>query len=575
MRYFARILALGAAITLIVYGMLQPVGQDQRWLLALWISAPLLLLFGRLALPAPPRGTAHSLYNVGLVVAVGFGLLSLQLMRQQFVRAAEISDTVYVDEQTGQTTSNVRRVIETLRVRRGKMLDRTGALLVDTAVVAHSYAARTYPLTQQYDPAAFSNLIGFFSPRFGQSGLEATYGSYLNGERDTYSQLRNTLLGKPQVGDDLRLTIDARLQAEAMRLLSDHGRGSVVVLNPKTGAVLAMASNPGFDASQLAFNPAADRDQESARIDAYWKQINSEGAGQPLLNRPTQGRYPPGSTFKTVTAVGALEHPNEAMPDDIRCFNELDTGEPGAPPVVNAVQDLASLTGDPSNLEKVYAYSCNVAFAQYAQRLGPQLLAEAANAFDIYEPKDAPDTYGGFTDLPTEPSTLYKDFGFLNNKAALADTGFGQGQLEVTPLQMAMVAAAIGNDGWMMQPYLVEQITRPDGSLVVARGPRAIRRAVPSAIAARMRKNMRAGVEYGFGKAAQQVDPAIALVGGKSGTAEHGAGSTPHAWFIALAPFDQPRYAVAVMVESGGEGSRVGAQLAGDVIKAAFDLDVK
>ena len=90
-----------------------------------------------------------------------------------------------------------------------------------------------------------------------------------------------------------------------------------------------------------------------------------------------------------------------------------------------------------------------------------------------------------------------------------------------------------------------------------------------------MRKNMRAGVEYGFGKAAQQVDPAVALVGGKSGTAEHGAGSTPHAWFIALAPFDQPRYAVAVMVESGGEGSRVGAQLAGDVIKAAFDLDVK
>jgi peptidoglycan glycosyltransferase len=349
----------------------------------------------------------------------------------------------------------------------------------------------------------------------------------------------------------------------------------VVVLNPKTGAVLAMASNPSFDASQLAFNSAADRDQENARIDAYWKQINSEGAGQPLLNRPTQGRYPPGSTYKTVTAIAALEHPDEARPDDIRCFNEYDSGEPGAPPVVNAVQDLASLTGDPSNLEKVYAYSCNVAFAQYAQRLGPQLMAETASAFDIYEPKDAPDTYSGFTDLPTEPSTLYKDFGFLNNKAGLADTGYGQGQLETTPLQMAMIAAAIGNDGWMMQPYLVDQITRPDGSLVVAHGPRAIRRAVPSAIAARMRKNMRAGVEYGFGKAAQQVDPAIALVGGKSGTAEHGAGSTPHAWFIALAPFDQPRYAVAVMIESGGEGSRVGAQLAGDVIKAAFDLDVK
>jgi peptidoglycan glycosyltransferase len=575
MRYFARLLALGAALALIVYGMIQPVDQDQRWLLALWLAAPLLLLFARLARPAPPRGTARSLYNLGLVVSVGFGLLSLQLMRQQFVRAGEISDAVYVDDQTGQTTSNVRQVIQSLRVQRGKMLDRTGALLIDTAVVGNSFASRTYPLAQQFDPAAFGNIVGFFSPRFGQSGLEATYGSYLSGERDTYSQLRNTLLGRPQVGDDLRLTIDARLQAESTRLLSAYGRGSVVVLDPKTGAVLAMASNPGFDPSQLAFNPAADRDQENARIDAYWKQINSEGAGQPLLNRPTQGRYPPGSTFKTVTAVGVLEHPNEGTPDDIRCFNQLDTGEPGAPPVVNAVPDLFTLTGDPSNLERVYAYSCNVAFAQYALRLGPRLLAETASAFDIYEPRDAPDSYGGFTDLPTEASTLYKDFGFLNNKAALADTGFGQGQLETTPLQMAMVAAAIGNDGWMMQPYLVEKITRPDGSLVVARGPRAIRRALPSAIAARMRRNMRAGVEYGFGKAAQQVDPAIALVGGKSGTAEHGPGTTPHAWFIALAPFDQPRYAVAVMVESGGEGSRVGAQLAGDVIRAAFELDVK
>jgi penicillin-binding protein A len=575
MRYVARFLALGAALALIVYGMLQPVEQDQRWLLSLWIAAPLLLLFARLALPAPPRGTARSLYNLGLVVGVGFGLLSLQLMRQQFVRAADISNTVYVDEQTGQTTSNVRQVIKSLRVRRGKMLDRTGAPLVDSTVVDDNFVARTYPLSQQYDPTAFSNIVGFFSPRFGQSGLEATYGSYLSGERDTFSQVRDTLLGRPQTGDDLLLTIDARLQAEAMRLLREYGRGSVVVLDPKTGAVLAMVSNPGFDASQLAFNPAADREQENARIDDYWNQINSEGAGQPLLNRPTQGRYPPGSTFKTVVAVGALEHPNEAKPDDIRCFNEYDTGEPGAPPVVNAVPDLASLTGDPSNLERVYAYSCNVAFAQYALRLGPQLLAETAKSFDIYEPKDALDIYGGFTDLPTAPSTLYKDYGFLSNRAGLADTGYGQGQLETTPLQMAMVAAAIGNDGWMMEPYLVEKITRPDGSLVVARGPRAIRRAMSGAIAAQMRKNMRAGVEYGFGKAAQQVDPSIALVGGKSGTAEHGAGTTPHAWFIALAPFDQPRYAVAVMVESGGEGSRVGAQLAGSVIKAAFDLDVK
>jgi peptidoglycan glycosyltransferase len=572
MRHFARVLAFIIALALIGYGMIQPVEQDGRWLLALWLSAPLLLIAVRLSLPSQPRGTSRSLQNIALLVALGFVLLSLQLLRQQFIRADEIANNVHLDEQTGQTTSNVRQVIQSLRVQRGKMLDRNGMVLVDSQVVNNSYVVRSYPLANQFDPAAFGNIVGYFSDRFGQSGLESTYGAYLSGNRDSFARLRDSILGKPQVGDDLHLTIDARLQAASKQLLDARGLGSVVVLDPKTGAVLAMASNPGFDPSILAFNPAADRASENQRIQEYWTRINADDAGQPLLNRPTQSRYAPGSTFKTVTAVGVLEHPREGKPDDIRCFNELET-EPGAPPVVNAVADLSSLTGDPSDLKRVYAYSCNVAFAQYALRLGPQLLAETAAEFDIYEPRDAPELYGGFTDLQTVPSMLYREPGFLNRKAALADTGFGQGQLQITPLQMAMVAAAVANDGWMMQPYLVEKITRPDGSIIVARGPRAIRHAISSSVAATMRAYMRAGVEFGFGKAAQQVDPNVALVGGKSGTAEHGAGTIPHAWFIAIAPVDNPRYAVAVMVENGRDGASVGARLAGDVIKAAFDLE--
>lgn len=572
MRHFVRVLAFVAAIGLIGYGMLQPVEQDGRWLLALWIAGPLLMVAARLSLPPQPRGTSRSLQNLGLLVSLGFVMLSIQLLRQQFVRADDIYNNVHVDEQTGQTTSNVRQVIQSLRVQRGKMIDRTGMVLVDSQIVNNTYAVRSYPLANQFDPAAFSNIVGYFSDRFGQSGLEATYGSYLSGERDSFVRMRDTILGKPQVGDDLHLTIDARLQAAAKQLLDARGVGSVVVLDPKTGAVLAMVSNPGFDPSQLAFNPAADRAAENQRIESYWNQINADDAGQPLLNRPTQSRYAPGSTFKTVTAVGVLEHPSEGQPDDIHCFNQLET-EPGAPPVVNAVVDLANFTGEPSDLKRVYAYSCNVAFAQYALRLGPKLLAQTAAEFDIYEPRDAPETYGGFTDLPTVPSTLYREAGFLNRKAALADTGFGQGQLQITPLQMAMVAAAVANDGWMMEPYLVEKITRPDGSVVVARAPRTIRHAISSNVAATMRANMRAGVEFGFGKAAQQVDPSVALVGGKSGTAEHGAGTVPHAWFIAIAPVDNPRYAVAVMVENGRDGAGVGARLAGDVLKAAFDLE--
>jgi penicillin-binding protein A len=342
----------------------------------------------------------------------------------------------------------------------------------------------------------------------------------------------------------------------------------VVVLNPQTGAVLAMASAPTFNPSGLAFDAASeDRAAENARVAEYWRQLNADDAGQPLINRPTQGRYPPGSTYKAVTAVGTLEHQAEARPDEIACPNER--------PVVNAVNDLEGVirrVGEP-NLERVFAFSCNTAFAEYALRLGRDLMVETAARFDIVTPDKADERYSGFRDLATEVSTLVAQPGFLNREPALADTGYGQGQLQVTPLQMALVAAAIANDGVMPTPYLVDRITRPDGSLVIRQVPSTIRRSMSAATAATMRRNMRAVVEYGFGQAAQGVSPAVALVGGKSGTAEHGVGLPTHAWYIAFAPLEQPRYAVAVMIENGGEGSSTGAAAAGQVLAAAFALE--
>ncbi|KPV48400.1 peptidoglycan glycosyltransferase, partial [Kouleothrix aurantiaca] len=242
MRQAARVLTFALAVALIAYGMFQPVEQDSRWLLALWLAAPLLLVAARLSLPTQPRGISRSIQNLGLLVALGFVLLSIQLLRQQFVRADDIANTVHVDDATGQTTSNVRQVIQSLRVQRGKMRDTNGVLLVDTEIVDGKYAVRRYPLTQQFDPSAFSNVVGFFSDRFGPSGLEATYDSYLSGERDSYNRLRDSIMNRPQLGDDLQLTIDARLQAAAKNLLDARGIGSVVVLDPQTGAVRAMVS---------------------------------------------------------------------------------------------------------------------------------------------------------------------------------------------------------------------------------------------------------------------------------------------------------------------------------------------
>lgn len=562
-----RTLCLAGALGLIGYGIIQPVEAEVRWLLCLWVAGPLLWLAAWLSAPPVQRGLANSVYNLGLVVLAGFVMLSLQLLRQQVVRA----DAIYYFVATGpdgSSTSNVRPVLDSQRVLRGKMLDRRGMVLVDSEAVA-GFARRTYPLAEPYDPRAFSNLVGFFSTRYGQSGLEASYAEYLTGQRgNEWARLRERFLGGAPQGNDLTLTINAELQARAAAYLGGRS-GSVVVLDPRSGAVLAMVSSPGFDPRGLSFDPGApDWQAENQRISAYWAQITSDGAGQPLLNRPTQGVYPPGSTYKTVTAVGVLEHPAVGRPDDITC-PETYVPQEGAPPVRNAVQGLATLTGNPSDLERVYAYSCNTAFAQYALRLSPDRMTELARRFDILAPQRTMASYSEFTALPTSQSLLYVDPGFLNYPRALADTGYGQGQLLVTPLQMALVASAVANDGVMMQPYLVQRIARPDGGTIREYRPRAIRRTMSSQTSRAMLAHMAAVAEYGFGKSVSSFVPGIAI-GGKSGTAEHVPGAVPHAWFLAVGPLDNPRYAVAVMVESGGEGSSVGAELAGQVLAAAF-----
>ena len=560
-------LALLIALGLLGYGILQPVERDGTWLICLWSAAPLIGVAAWIGQPPAPRGLARSVSNLGLIVLVGFVLLSLQLLRQQFVRASLIYNHVAYDVD-GSTTSNVRPVIASQRILRGRILDRNDVVLVDSEQVG-DFARRTYPLAGLYDPAAFSNIVGFFSPRYGYSGLERTYDDFLTGERgNAWERLRDQLMGAQRRGNNLKLTINADLQARAAEALGGR-TGSVVVLDPRSGAVLAMVSRPGFDPGQLAFNPAApDREAENLRVSQYWGFLNSDGSGQPLLNRAAQGVYPPGSTYKTVTAVGALEYPEPGGPNSITCPQTYNP-QPDAPPVVNAVDGLASLTGDPTDLERVYAYSCNTAFAQYATRLGAERMAEIARRFDIYPPQDAPASYDAFSDLPTAASLLYVDPGFLNQPRALADTGYGQGQLLVTPLQMAMVAAAIANDGVMMRPYLVQEITRPNGERIRETGPQPIRRAMSEQTARAMLANMGAVAQYGFGESVSDWVPGIA-VGGKSGTAEHVPGATPHAWFIAVGPLEEPRYAVAVMVESGGEGSSTGAQLAGQVLAAAF-----
>lgn len=560
---FMRRILLWSIIIPLGYGMTRPPEEEWVWLLCLWVSIipATILALQQIPMNLKIDQSHRALQSLTIVFIIGFGLLSLQLLRQQVVWSQYLSDKVVILPSTGEAYSNVRHVMADARVHRGQMIDRTGLVLVDTMVADDGRTARTYPLK---NPTAFVSLLGVVSPRYGVSGLEASYEDYLTGNRNALGQFFRELNNEPAQGDNVELTIDARLQQASYELLA--GRvGSVVVIEPATGAILAMASSPSYNPYDLTLDLNADRIADQTRITANWARLTSPDANQPLLNRAIQGRYPPGSTFKLVTAAAVLENASITNPDEITCPETFET-EVGAPPVVNAVAKLGDRTGNPASFRKVLAYSCNTAFAQYALRLGSVRFISSAERMGFVLPSRTREAIG-LQDLPTEPSTLYVQPDFLTRPAALADTGYGQGELQVTPLQMAMVTALIANDGVMMQPYVVQRVVRTNGNELYRHRAIALRRAISANTARMMRDAMRFTITDGFGGSAQIGVPAN--IGGKSGTAEYGA-ETPHAWFVAIAPIEQPRFAVAVMLEGGGEGSGVGAQLAGQVLQAAF-----
>ncbi len=547
---------------MLIYGMSQPPERESTWLWCLWLaSIPAgYLAFSQIPLRLRVNTIQRSLQALTVIMGLGFGMLSLELLRQQVIWSQYLADAVAVNAESGETSSNVRHVMAANRVHRGSMRDRNGTIIVDTTVGADGRTARSYPVDT---PAAFAPIVGFVSPRYGVSGIEATYADYLSGSRNPLGQIFRMFRRDAVRGDDVVLTIDAQLQQAVYAFLGNRV-GSVVVLNPRSGAILAMASSPSYDPRDMTPELGADPVADQLRLDAAWQRMLQSDANEPLLNRAIQGRYPPGSTFKIVTAAAVLEHAGIAQPDDITC-PETFQSEPGAPPVVNAIPNLNAKTGNPASLRSVVAFSCNTAFAQYALRLGATRLVSSAERFGFVTPEKQ---NGAVTlsDLQTLSSLLSVDDGFLAIPAAIADTGFGQGQLLVTPLQMALVAATIANDGVLMQPYVVERVVNQQNAALYSHITRPIRRAVSSLNAIRIRDSMRYAVTDGFGTAAQ--NQGVITVAGKSGTAENPTG-IPHAWFIAYAPAENPLYAVAVMLEYGGEGSNAGATLAGQVLAAA------
>ena len=546
--------------------------SDNFWLVCLAVTGIALLGFLWLNrddskikpnLLPPEERLRHNIQRVSSVIIVGFLLISFQLLREQLVAADNIEKPFNGVDAKGNPVSveDPRLVTEALANQRGRIFDSAGNQIAGIQVSKYGLVKRTYapnsPTTQ---------LLGYFSPTiFGNSGLEASYDDYLSGKSgNAFAGLQNDLLHEPTVGNDLYLTIDPTLQQVAYNALGQTN-GSIVLLDGKTGAVLAMVGYPNFDPSTLVFDPTVDDSlwpQEIKDIQTRWDAYNNPKGNQPLLVRPTSGLYIPGSIFKTITLSGMLEtgrtQPTSTWQDPgYFIINSHRIEDPNRPD-----KNITTWTS-----QQGYMFSLNAVFAQMGVQMGGQSLDDYTSRFGFG--KDLP------FDLPTAQSQSHNsgEPDYLSNPVAQAETGFGQGEILMTPLHAALVAAAIGRgDGVLPKPYLVQQIKTRDGGVIQQTQPSTWLQAIQPQTANTVRDIMIASATDGWvGLEGGNLSKNGAVVGGKTGTAENG-NNVENAWYIAWATKGDRLFAVAALVDHkvGGEGLSDAMPKANKVLTAAL-----
>ncbi len=466
-------------------------------------------------------------------------VLALSLSYWQIIRANDL---------TTDARYNAYRLSEAEKsIKRGRILDRDGNVLARTEEIGDK-TRRVYTIP------SLAQVIGFHSAIYGDTGIENKFSGYLLGQvgLDQLKAAIDDLLHRPRIGSDVVLTIDSELQDVAAKAMG-QGKGAVVVMNPKTGEILAMVSNPYFDPN---------------KVDEDWKKIRND-PNSPLLNRAMQGLYVPGSTFKTVTLTAALDT-GATNPSEV--FNyDMQTDEHGKPyhtlnvdgyEVYCANHGMTSPGHAALSLADAYATSCNVTFASLGLRLGSERLTDYARRFGLESTIPM--------ELNVTPSKLSSGPNLLaTNRPLLAATSFGQGQLEVTPLQLATIAATIARGGTSPEPYLVKEIRTGD-SVEETGHPRNWRTVMSPQTAKEVTEIMVHSVDVGWASGAQI--PGV-RVAGKTGTAEVSPDELPHAVFIGFAPADDPIVAVAVVRENAGTASAQAVPVAKKIMEAALSRE--
>ena len=483
------------------------------------------------------------LRRVAFAVLALFGALLVNVNYLQVVRADKLEND----------PRNSRVLLRTYEQERGPISVLSGGQQTRIAF-SEDTGGRLRYLRKYPGGPDYAHVTGFVSLVYGTpQGVERAADEVLTGDDDRLfvRRLSDYVTGREPAGGSVVVTIDPEAQTAAARGLEGK-RGAVVALDPKTGAVLAMASAPTYSPERLSSH-------DPAAIRAYYDELTSD-EDEPLLNRAISQTYPPGSTFKVVTAAAALEAGVISGDGTAPSPRELDL------PQTN--QNLRNFggtacSGETSTLADALRISCNTYFGNLGLQLADGQLRDTAQAFGFGE--------DGF-DAPT-PVAVSRFPDELNPPQA-AQSGIGQFDVRATPLQMAMVAAGIANGGEVMRPYVIREVQAPDLSRLDLAAPEVYGQATTPEIAGQVAEAMEQVVARGSGTAAQIAGVRVA---GKTGTAQQGEGRNPHAWFIAFAPAEDPRVAVAVVIEDGGSlgseatGGRLAAPIARDVMRAVLD----
>ncbi|HWL99996.1 MAG TPA: penicillin-binding protein 2 [Nocardioidaceae bacterium] len=480
------------------------------------------------------------------LLSIGCILLFLALLLNanfvQFVNAGDLNDD------SGNS-----------RVQEAEFSRERGPILVADDPVAQSRPVkdrfeflRTYSKAKQY-----AHLTGYYSYIYGSSGLELTQNEILSGSdpRLFVNRVIDLVTSQEPQGGSALLTIDRAAQRAAYQgllALPGTAEGAVVALEPATGNVLAMASSPSYNPNRLAGH-------DFGKTGKAWKELNS-APRDPMFNRAIQGRFPPGSTFKLVTASAALES-GDYTPD--------------SPVTGTAVLDLPLTTtsmvnesggscgADTITLRTALAVSCNTAFADLGMTIGAKRIGEQAQQYgfgqDVFD--DLPgDVESVFPRNPDEPQTAF--------------SAIGQFDVAATPLQMAMVVSGIANDGVVMKPQLVSELRSPDLETLEEVEPEELSQATSTETAEQMQSMMVSVTNEGTGSTG--AIPGIE-VGSKTGTAQSSAARNPYAWYVSFAPANNPKVAVAAFIEDGNvsrdsiSGSGLGGPIAKSVMEAVIN----